>query len=280
MFKCRHDTFRDVKHKEIIDEINNWSLKYFYDDLKKRPSLHRYVKTLPEDIREKVYELSNSDIVLDKIREQYPNSKIENIPESDEFYISHYNLDNGGDQGLFTKHYDGNMRGFASPTFVRALIYVSSDGSYEVEFLDCKERKGFKKYDFALLDFNREYHTVHGKFGDEKEPRIVLKINYFVCPKCSSFERKLYSLMNIFVFKTVKFFMEYSKSPNTIFKKLIGFNCNLFRILNNKSTFLIIPLVLVYLYILRYIYNNFKLTPQNQMLLIVMIVVINIKLFN
>lgn len=280
MFKCQNGTFKDDKLKNVIDEIQSWSLKYFYNDLKKRPSLHRYIYTLPKDIQDKIYLLGNSETILSNIREQYPNSEIKNIPETDEFYISHYNLDNGGDQGLFTKHYDGNMRGFSRPTFIRALIYVSSDGSYEVEFIDCKKRQGFKKYDYALLDFNREYHTVHGSFSDNEDPRIVLKINYFVCPKCSSIESKLYSWMNLSVFKSVKMTMEWSKSPNTILKKLIGLNCNLFRILNNYSTYLVLPIIVFYLYLLYYLVNNIKLTPRNQLLIIIIMVLINIKLNN
>ncbi len=32
------------------------------------------------------------------------------MKHTDELYISHYNKDRGGDQGLFDEHYDGNLR--------------------------------------------------------------------------------------------------------------------------------------------------------------------------
>lgn len=37
---------------------------------------------------------------------------------TDELYISHYNTDRGGDQGLFDKHYDGNLRFLSSSIVV------------------------------------------------------------------------------------------------------------------------------------------------------------------
>ena len=42
------------------------------------------------------------------------------MKHTDELYISHYNKDLGGDQGLFSKHYDGNMRFLSFGSVVRA----------------------------------------------------------------------------------------------------------------------------------------------------------------
>ena len=84
------------------------------------------------------------------------------MKHTDELYISHYNKDRGGDQGLFDRHYDGNLRFLSSSIVVRALIYLQSDATYKVVFDDSRVEKAFATYDFGLLDFHRELHWVEG----------------------------------------------------------------------------------------------------------------------
>ena len=66
------------------------------------------------------------------------------MKHTDELYISHYNKDRGGDQGLFDKHYDGNLRFLASSVVVRALIYLQSDTTYKVVFARQPRREGVR----------------------------------------------------------------------------------------------------------------------------------------
>jgi hypothetical protein len=95
-----------------------------------------------------------------------------------------------------------------------------------------------------------------------KDSRILLKINYLVCPNCSNFYIEFIIFLNFIVFYIVKTCMEYSKSPKTPFQYFIGFFCNLFRIVNNISVYLTILLAiflifLVYLlfyYIIKYLF--------------------------
>ena len=91
---------------------------------------------------------------------------------------------------------------------------------------------------------------------DYKDSRILLKINYLICPKCTTIYKKFIILMNRTVFYIVKSCMEYSKSPKNIFQYIIGFFCNLFRVVNNVSTYLtfllivlLIMLILFFLFI-------------------------------
>lgn len=58
---------------------------------------------------------------------------------------------------------------------------------------------------------------------DYKDSRILLKINYLVCPKCSTLYTKFIIYLNYMVFYIVKTCMEYSKSPQTPFQYFIGF---------------------------------------------------------
>jgi len=171
--------------------------------------------------------------VLQLACSQFVKCDLTPLPETDEVYISHYNMDAGGDQGLFDRHYDGNMRAIPYGAVVRALVYVNADDSYQVVFNDSQVTKNFKTYEFGILDFHREYHWVLGAYSASDEPRIVLKLNYMICPDCSAWYKHVYHSLHNTVFFIVKASMEYSKSPKTPVQRVIGFFCNAFREINN-----------------------------------------------
>ncbi|MCG8586737.1 MAG: hypothetical protein MI757_18700, partial [Pirellulales bacterium] len=114
-------------------------------------------------------------------------------------------------------------------------IYLSSDDHLEVEFGTSGKRRCFKTYEFGLLDFHRELHWVNGSYEPENPPRVLLKCNYYVDHSGFAPYRWLGISMNVAVFYVVKKAMEYSKSPKTVFQKIIGYMCNVFRRLNNFS---------------------------------------------
>jgi hypothetical protein len=237
---------------QSIDQIKIGIFKYYEEELKSRPSFHEYTDNLPEDLRNEILKISSSKQLRDEICKAYKNCNIKELPNINELYISHYNLDKGGDEGLFKKHYDGILGFLKNATFVRVLLYVNSNDKYVVHFLDSNVSHNFKTYEFGILDFNREYHQVEGKYDpniDIKDTRIILKLNYMVCPVCSPFYSDFLIFINGLVFHIVKSCMEYSKSPKTIFQKVIGFFCNLFRIANNIHITMTILLILVLLFI-------------------------------
>ena len=260
MFECKFGDFIG-KDKSTINNIKKWSLKYFNEDIKSRPSLHRYIKTLPKEIIKEIDKIRYSKKIKNNICKQFKQCNLISLKETDEIYISHVNYDNGGDQGLFDKHYDGNLRFISNPKIVRALIYISSNGNLKVVFDDCKKSKKFKSFEYALLDFNKEYHWVEGEYNqNEKIPRIILKCNYMICENCSTLYQKLTKFLNLMVFYIVKYSMEYSKSPKTNFQKIIGFFCNLFRKINNYNPilsflfgFLLIFIIIAIIYLLTFL---------------------------
>ncbi len=239
MFECKKGTFEGKSEQNTVDELKEWCLTQFANELRKRPSLHKYVKTLPPSIISKIDKLRNSDVIKNKICEQF-GGKCNIIPldEIDELYISHVNKDKGGDQGLFDKHYDGTLRFVKGSTVVRALIYLSSSGKLKVVFSDCGVTHSFKTYEFGLLDFHKEYHWVEGNYDPNDIPRILLKCNYMVCEGCSKMYMNMVRAINVIIFFIVKYSMEYSKSPKTPLQRVIGFFCNFFRKINNISPIL------------------------------------------
>ncbi|MEY4681617.1 MAG: hypothetical protein RLZZ276_3266 [Pseudomonadota bacterium] len=216
-----------------IDGLVRWVEERYADDLRQRPSKHVYVSALPVEVRAHIDALSDSPAVMDAIAARVPaGSSIIPMKHTDELYISHYNKDRGGDQGLFDRHYDGNLRFLASSMVVRALIYLQSDGAYKVVFADSRVERSFASYEFGLLDFHRELHWVEGTYRVQDRQRILLKCNYLVALPGSGAAARVAMLANTTVFYVVKAAMEYSKSPRTPAQRAVGHLCNLFRRLN------------------------------------------------
>ena len=250
-YKAEIGKFQD-EERLIIDEIRNYILDNYKDKLTSRPSLHEYIVNTPEKLQTLVNKIRNSPQIKNKICAQYKNCNITTLDNIDELYISHYNIDGGGDQGLYEKHYDGVLRFIEDATVVRALIYINSQDDFVVHFLDSNISHHFSNYEYGILDFNREYHWVEGKYNekmDYKDSRILLKLNYLMCPKCSTIYTEFVILLNALIFSIVKICMEYSKSPQTVFQHIIGFFCNLFRVVNNINVYLTFLLIIFLMFI-------------------------------
>jgi hypothetical protein len=244
MFKARLGRFDDPAHRGLMDELSSWVEDTYREELAERSSKHVYLRTLPEDIQTKMGRLSDSDVIQAAILEQFGDDfVIVPMKNTDELYISHYNKDFGGDHGLFTKHYDGNLRFMPIGAVVRSLIYLQSDATYKVIFADSQVEKAFETYDFGLLDFHKELHWVEGDYNPEDQQRILMKCNYLVAPKNAVWITKGLLAANTGVFYVVKAAMEYSKSPKTPLQYAVGYLCNIMRLLNNIHP--LVPIVLI-----------------------------------
>jgi hypothetical protein len=236
--------FDSATDRATIDALVHWVEDRYRADLQERPSKHVYVRTLPAPAIEQVDRLRDSPVIQSLIAAKVrPGSVIAPMKHTDELYISHYNKDRGGDQGLFDKHYDGNLRFLTSSVVVRALIYLQSDATYKVVFEDSKVEKTFGSYEFGLLDFHRELHWVEGEYNPSDRQRILLKCNYLVSPPNAAITEWGALAANTAVFYVVKSAMEYSKSPRTVPQRVVGLLCNVFRRLNIVHP--IIPLAIV-----------------------------------
>lgn len=227
--------FGQQEERTSIDSLRQWTLEHYRPHLNGDCSLHQYVKTLPPSIIGKIDSLRYSDNVMVKLRNAFPDSDIVPMPMTDEVYISRYNLDGGGDQGLFDQHYDGNLRYLPGSSMVRSLIYLSSDDRLEVVFDTSQRRSNMRTYDFGMLDFHRELHWVEGAYDPSCPPRILLKCNYLIDHTRNPAYRRFALALNLFVFYGVRAAMEFSKNPQTAFRRLVGCACNTFRRVNNVS---------------------------------------------
>jgi hypothetical protein len=236
--------FDDAASRATMDGLAKWVENHFRDDLNKRPSKHVYVRLLPEAVIGQIDRLRDSPVIRAAILQHFDiGSIITPMKHTDELYISHYNKDRGGDEGLYGRHYDGNLRFLPFGAVVRALIYLQSEGTYTVVFSDSGVTKAFATYEFGILDFHKELHWVEGEYNPDDRQRILLKCNYLVAPRNAGLVARAVLAANTGVFYVVKAAMEYSKSPVTPPQRAVGFLCNLMRVLNNIHPF--VPLALI-----------------------------------
>lgn len=248
LFRATIGRFDARSDRQTMDELTRWVEHAYREDLRARPSKHVYVRKLPPEIVAKIDRLRDAEVIRAAILRQFPDGwLITPMKHTDEIYISHYNKDYGGDHGLFTKHYDGNLRFMPVGAVVRSLIYLQSDATYKVVFADSGLEKAFGSYEFGLLDFHKELHWVEGDYRPEDRQRILLKCNYLVAPRHAVRVTKTLLAANTGVFYVVKAAMEYSKTPKTPMQKAVGYLCNLMRLLNNVHPFLPFTLIIAVL---------------------------------
>lgn len=237
--------FDTTEERKTIDALVDWIESHYREDLQKRPSKHVYIRSLPAPVILQIDQLRQSATIRQAILKHFAaGSTITPMQHTDELYISHYNKDRGGDQGLYSKHYDGNLRFLPVGSVVRALIYLQSDATYKVVFADSGVERAFVTYEFGILDFHRELHWVEGQYNPKDRQRILLKCNYFVAlPETARLPAQAVLAANTAVFYVVKAAMEYSKSPSTPPQRFVGLICNLFRVLNNIHP--LVPIILI-----------------------------------
>jgi hypothetical protein len=233
-FRATAGAFDGEAERRAIDALARWVEITYAQALAQRPSMHVYIRHLPDGIQRQIDGLRMHPRIQDAILAQF-NQRARLVPmaHTDELYVSHYNKDGGGDQGLFDRHYDGNLGFLRFVSVVRALIYLQSDRSYTVVFADSGLRQAFGTYDWGLLDFHRELHWVEGEYSPGGAQRILLKCNYLVAPRGAEWAVELAMAANTAVFYVVKAAMEYSKSPRTPAQVVVGWVCNAARRLNN-----------------------------------------------
>jgi len=150
--------FDESADRAVIDGLTRWVEDRYREDLLKRPSKHVYIRTLPGPVIEQVDRLRDSPLIRSLIARQVPaGSVIEPMKHTDELYVSNYNKDHGGDQGLFDRHYDGNLRFLSSSVVVRALIYLQSDATYRVVFDDSRVEKALRPTISACWTFTASF---------------------------------------------------------------------------------------------------------------------------
>lgn len=233
-FQATTGAFDGSAERRAIDALARWVECTYAEALVQRPSMHAYIRTLPDGIQRRIDQLRLHPQLQAAILAQFtPRARLVPMAHTDELYVSHYNKDGGGDQGLFDRHYDGNLGFLRFVSVVRALIYLQSDRSYTVVFADSGVRRAFGTYDWGLLDFHRELHWVEGEYTPGGPQRILLKCNYLVAPRGAEWAAGLAMAANTAVFYVVKAAMEYSKSPATPAQVVVGWLCNAARRLNN-----------------------------------------------
>jgi hypothetical protein len=96
-FRAVVGTFEDALSRAVIDKLARWCEERFATDLRRRPSKHVYIRTLPKEIVQQVDHLRDSPLIRASLLRQFEEgSVVTPMKHTDELYISHYNRDFGG----------------------------------------------------------------------------------------------------------------------------------------------------------------------------------------
>src|SRR5258707_8850292 len=122
LFPATVGRFDDRADRAVIDGLTRWVEDHYREDLAKRPSKHVYVRTLPGPVIEQIDRLRDSPLIASLIGARVPaGSVVAPMKHTHELYLSNYNKDHGGGQGLCPPQYAGKARCLSDRVEVVAL---------------------------------------------------------------------------------------------------------------------------------------------------------------
>jgi len=243
--------------KEFSEEllyITKESEKRYKDIVKAN---HEWIDSLEESkFKEYIDKIRKSEILINKIREEFPNTTVKNVTEGDEIYwaVSPKGA-KGSDRSLVDCHYDAPFA--LLPTFgvvyYRIIIATNENNTVTTIFPNENKKVKMSTGDFHGLDYNKDWHCADGAISEGKY-RVLLKLHYIVIPKGAEQYENYIRSINVWWTQLSRETMRMSADPKNILEQIIGSIVNISRtIFNNFYTFLIVC-ILIYISIR---YNKF-----------------------
>jgi len=221
---------------EPLNNISNYMSKKF--DGKKK-GLHIWT----EDIsNEKLYydieQIRTSNVIIDKIKEKYPDCRIIATRTVDEIYwaVSPRDATNS-DRSLVDCHYDGPLAAFdTGVSFYRIIIACNENNDVTTTFPNDEIRVKMTTGDFHGLDMHKDYHCVEGSIPHNKH-RVLMKMHYLIVPNSfgnHSNSELMTKYLNIKWMEIGRYSMNVSAEPKTILDEIIGATVDISRKIFNK----------------------------------------------
>jgi hypothetical protein len=244
------------KSKEL-DYISNIASER-YGQYKK--SHHDWINSIePGKYRSSLEDIRSSPIIFQKIKEEYPNTRVESVKEADEVYWSvSPDAAKGSDRSLVDCHYDSPFATIPTGGIVYYIIIlaVNHNNTVTTIFPTVNKRVTMDKGDFQGMDCNNDLHCVEGSIPQNKY-RILLKLHYLIVPKhISAPWEKFVRNMNVSWNFLSRACMQISADPQNIFEYMLGYIINCIRIIFNNFTLIMVSVL--FLYFMYYMIRPFK----------------------
>jgi hypothetical protein len=239
----------------LKDELNNITKisEVRYKDIK--TAHHEWIDTLDDKIFKKYIEtIRNSDVIINKIKERFPNSSITNVTEGDEIYWAVSPKDaKGSDRSLVDCHYDSPFVLFPTfgVTYYRVIIATNENNDVTTIFPHEDKKVKMSTGDFHGLDYNKDWHCVEGQIPEGKY-RILLKLHYLIVPKGSESYANYVKGINVWWTKVSRDTMRMSANPQNIFEYFIAFLVNISRFIFNYGYIFLVFFIVIILSFTKY----------------------------
>ena len=174
-------------HNSLPTSYNN-SINYIYNTYKDEningeSSIHYWINNI--DNKELQYHLNrirNAPEIKNTIKKYYIEHNVEPSTDSDEVYLSVSPSNReGSDVTLSDCHYDAPFKYIyqGNCKFLRLIIALNENNNVYTQVND--ETSLLTTGNYNIIDYNKDYHCVHGKIPENKN-RIMLKLHYIAVP--------------------------------------------------------------------------------------------------
>jgi hypothetical protein len=212
---------------------------------------HEWIDSLEESkFKEYIDKIRKSDILINKIREEFPNTTVKNVTEGDEIYwaVSPKGA-KGSDRSLVDCHYDAPFAVLPrfGVTYYRIIIATNENDTITTIFPDENKKVKMSTGDFHGLDYNKDWHCVDGAISEGKY-RVLLKLHYIIIPKGSEPYENYVRSINIWWTQFSRETMRMSADPKNILEQIIGSLVNITTIIFNYFYTILIIIIITYIF--------------------------------
>lgn len=165
--------------KQSIDIAKDYFISRFYDY--EKTSKNIWANTLPQEISHHIENIASD--MKEQIKMLYDSDNIIYIPELTEISITGSTKKNS-EKVFFTRHYDGPF--LLHPCKVDRVI-LALNGSPKVSTVFPNKKISLNTYEAMLFDYDRTPHYIvknsTNDNADNTEPRIMLRLHYYINPR-------------------------------------------------------------------------------------------------
>jgi hypothetical protein len=199
---------------------------------------HEWINSIEgSNYRAAIETVRTSDIIFNKIRENFPGAAVKSVEEVDEVYWAVSPKDaTGSDRALVDCHFDSPFGWFPTGgvVFYRIIIATNENNDVVTVFPGEDKRVKMSTGDFHGLDYNKDWHCVEGKIPPGKF-RVLLKLHYLVTPPGSEDWEGYVRWMNVGWTQLSRETMRMSARPENWIEYVVAAVVNICRVLFNNT---------------------------------------------
>lgn len=237
--------------KQYTESLRVMFYKQVPENKKKEMTYHIWYDQFPDEIKQIVNNIQSHNFWKSLCLGGSQCTFI-NLSQMDELYYSKapYKKNKGILYGASTNydvHVDGIFR-FPGIRFYRVLIGLTENENVETHFPRLEQSKYINTNDYVIFDFDRAQHKVINHSSDDVKYRILLKLHFCVCDRCTSHNSSYFKMVcNMYIWYeyVTRYIMKTGTNPETYYQFFWGLLAYIF---SKKPWIMFIYLFLIMIY--------------------------------